>query len=160
MSRILQRLLADQRGETTTNLLGFSVTWFVIFFVFMMNVQLGQLFHRRDVVDHAVTLAADSASKTYCAQGEDSTASEREALRVIDPVLLTAATNDGRTCTLRVHPSAVPSADPGATDLDVALDCAFDCKIPVAAQVMCKAGRVSFTSRLKTVALGCDGKRG
>lgn len=160
MSRTLRRLLSDERGDATTNLLGFSLTWFVIFFVFLMNVQLGQLFHRRDVVDHAVALAADSATKTYCARGGDSAATEQEALRGIDPVLLTAASSDGRSCSLRVRPAAGGGVDPGAAELDVSLECSFDCKIPVAAQVMCKSGRVTFASKLKSVALGCDGRGG
>ncbi len=62
---MIRELLRDTRGEATTNTLGFALTWFVTFFVFLMNVQLGQLFHRRDVVDHAAAVAADTAKKTY-----------------------------------------------------------------------------------------------
>lgn len=151
-------LLDETSGQATTNLLGFSMTWFVVFGVFLMNVQLGQLFLRRDVVDHAAALAADSATKTFCAHGPDRAFAESEAMRVVDPVLSTAATTDGRRCAL--HVDSTDGVDPGAAELDIVLECSFDCKIPVAAQVMCKAGRTSFASRLKAVALGCDRKGG
>jgi hypothetical protein len=150
-------LLEDDGGQVATSTLGFSLTWFLIFSTFLMDVQLGQLFPRRDVVDHAAALAADSATKTYCARGENASASEQEALRAIDPLLVTATSQ--KSCGLTVRPSG-GSADPGAKPLDVTLECSFDCKIPVAAQVMCKQGKVSFASKLKTVALGCDGKGG
>lgn len=155
----MRRLLVDTRGEATTGMLGFTLTWFVVFSVFLMNVQLGQLFHRRDIVDHAAAVAADSAMKTYCRRaGGDRAGAEREALRAIEPLIETAARGP-RSCVLSVEQNPT-SADPGAASLDVSLSCAFDCRIPLAAQVMCKQGRVSFASTAKTVALGCDGKGG
>ena len=73
----MKSLWKDTRGEMTTSSLSFALTWFVTFFVFLMNVQLGQLFHRRDVVDHAAAVAADIAKKTYCMTEEDKSATEQ-----------------------------------------------------------------------------------
>ena len=80
---MIRAFLRDTRGETVTNHLGFALTWFCIFFTFLMNVQLGQLFHRRDVVDHAAAVAADTAKKTYCMKEENTSATEAEAKRAI-----------------------------------------------------------------------------
>ena len=154
------KLLRDERGQAATQtVLGFSLTWFVLFFVFLMNVQLGQLFHRRDVVDHAAAIAADSAKKGYCAKDENASVTEQTALKVIQP-LLRIATSQEQDCKLTVRPTNGATSDPGAKELDVSLECSFDCKIPVAAQVMCKSGRASFASKQKTMALGCDGRGG
>jgi hypothetical protein len=140
---------------TSPNLLGFSLTWFVIFFVFLMNTQLGQLFYRRDIVDHATTTAMDTATKTYCKNDENITATEAAALRAIDPLLDTV----GGRCLVSVKPVG-QGADPGARPLDVGVKCAFPCKIPIAAQFMCKDGQTTLESRQRTVALGCDGRGG
>ncbi len=151
----LRRFWCDERGQSTTTTMGFALTWFITFFVFMMNVQLGQLFHRRDAVDHAAAIAADTAKKTFCAKEENSQATEQEAKQAIQAVLDTAA--DANDCQLSIRPKGEAN-DPGSKELDVGLECKFDCMIPVAAQVMCKGGSVTFNSKLKTVALGCDGK--
>jgi hypothetical protein len=148
-------LLHDTRGEVTTNTLGFALTWFVAFFVFLMNVQLGQLFHRRDVVDHAAAIAADVAKKTYCMKEEDKSATEQEAKKAIKNVLDSAGGNEA--CTLSVNASG-GSSDPGAKGLEVKLECNFDCKVPLAAQFMCKGGSSKLDAKIDTVALGCDGK--
>ena len=145
----------DTRGEVTTNTLGFALTWFVAFFVFLMNVQLGQLFHRRDVVDHAAAIAADVARKTYCVKEEDKSATEQEAKKAIKNVLDSAGGNEA--CKLSVNASG-GSSDPGAKSLEVKLECSFDCKVPIAAQVMCKGGASKLDAKIDTVALGCDGK--
>ncbi len=150
-----QGLLRDTRGEVTTNTLGFALTWFVAFFVFLMNVQLGQLFHRRDVVDHAAAIAADVAKKTYCMKEEDRSATEQEAKKAIKNVLDSAGGNEA--CKLSVNASG-GSSDPGAKSLEVTLECSFDCKVPLAAQVMCKGGTSKLDAKIETVALGCDGK--
>lgn len=155
----LRALTRDVRGSASTTALGFGLTWFVVFFVFLMNVQLAQLFHRRDVVDHAAALATDRVKKTYCAAGEDHAASESAALRDLGPLLETATSEPSR-CALSVRTAAGGSEDPGARGLDVALSCSFDCKIPIAAQVMCKGGRVAFEAKRATTSLGCDGKGG
>ena len=149
------RLLRDTRGEATTTTLGFALTWFVAFFVFLMNVQLGQLFHRRDVVDHAAAIAADVAKKTYCMTEENRSATEQEAKRAIQNVLDSAGGNEA--CKLSVD-SRGGGPDPGAKNLDVRLECSFACKVPIAAQVMCRGGTSKIDAKLRTVALGCDGK--
>ena len=148
-------LLRDTRGEITSNTLGFALTWFVAFFVFLMNVQLGQLFHRRDVVDHAAAIAADVAKKTYCMKEEDKGATEQEAKKAIKNVLDSAGGNEA--CKLSINASG-GSSDPGAKGLEVKLECSFDCKVPIAAQVMCKGGTSKLDAKIETVALGCDGK--
>ena len=148
-------LLRDTGGEVTTNTLGFALTWFVAFFVFLMNVQLGQLFHRRDVVDHAAAIAADVAKKTYCMKEEDKSATEQEAKKAIRNVLDSAGGNEA--CKLSVNASG-GSSDPGAKSLEVKLECSFDCKVPLAAQFMCKGGTSKLDAKIDTVALGCDGK--
>jgi hypothetical protein len=152
---MMRRLLADSRGGVSENLLGFSLTWFVIFFVFLMNVELGQLFYRRDVVDHVTSIATDTANKSYCKNDENITATEADALRAIDAVLDTA----GGRCLVSVKPAG-GAADPGAKPLDVGVKCAFPCKVPIAAQFMCKNGQTTMASKQRTVALGCDGKGG
>ena len=147
----------DTRGEVTTNTLGFALTWFVAFFVFLMNVQLGQLFHRRDVVDHAAAIAADSAKKTYCMKEEDNSATEAEAKRAIKNVLDSAGGNEA--CKLSISQGGGGGgSDPGAKGLEVKLQCSFDCKVPIAAQVMCKGGVTKLEAKIATVAMGCDGK--
>ena len=153
----MRRFFRDERGEVTTNTLGFALTWFVTFFVFLMNVQLGQLFHRRDVVDHAAAIAADTAKKTYCMKEENKGATEQEAKRAINNVLDTAGGNE--SCQLSISSQGAGS-DPGSKPLEGKLECNFDCKVPIAAQVMCKGGRSKLDAKLKTVAMGCDGKGG
>ena len=56
---MIRALFRDTRGHSTTNMLSMTLTWFTTMFVFLMNVQLGQLFYRRDVVDHATAVASD-----------------------------------------------------------------------------------------------------
>ncbi|MDB4934341.1 MAG: hypothetical protein JWP87_1313 [Labilithrix sp.] len=155
MMKGFSRFLRDTRGEATTNTLGFALTWFVAFFVFLMNVQLGQLFHRRDVVDHAAAIAADVAKKTYCMKEEDKSATEQEAKKAIKNVLDSGGGNEA--CKLSISEKG-GSSDPGAKGLEVKLDCSFDCKVPIAAQVMCKGGTSELDAKIETVALGCDGK--
>jgi hypothetical protein len=149
-------LLRDTRGEATTSTLGFALTWFCVFFVFLMNVQLGQLFHRRDVVDHAAAVAADTAKKTYCANEENTSATEQQAKQSVQAVLDTAGGN--QACQLKVQQGGEGGSDPGAKGLEVSLECNFDCKVPIASLVMCKSGKSKLEAKLKTVALGCDGK--
>lgn len=151
------KFIADTRGEAVTNHLGFALTWFCIFFTFLMNVQLGQLFHRRDVVDHAAAVAADTAKKTYCMKEENKSATEAEAKRSINKVLDTAGGNEA--CKLSID-SKGSGSDPGAKPLEVRLECSFDCNVPIAAQVMCSGGKSKLDAKLQTVAMGCDGKGG
>jgi len=153
----LKALFRDTRGEATTNTLGFALTWFVTFFTFLMNVQLGQLFHRRDVVDHAGAVAADTAKKTYCMKEEDKSATEAEAKKAINAVLDSAGGNEA--CQVSINPQGEGS-DPGSKTLEVKLQCKFPCKVPIAAQVMCSGGKSEIDAKLTTVAMGCDGKGG
>lgn len=152
-----QTFWKDARGEMTTNSLSFALTWFVTFFVFLMNVQLGQLFHRRDVVDHAAAIAADTAKKTYCMKEENKSATEQEALRTVKNVLDTAGGSEA--CKLSIDAKG-GSSDPGAKELEVQLKCSFECKVPIASQFMCKGGKSQLDAKLQTTALGCDGKGG
>lgn len=148
-------LLADDRGHATTNMLGFTMTWFTTMFVFLMNVQLGQLFYRRDVVDHAAAVATDTATKTYCQKNESAGATEAAAKKSIRALEETAGMSG---CKIQVSASGGGGGDEGQKELEVSLECSFDCKIPIASQFMCKGGKASFTSKQKTVATGCDGK--
>jgi len=152
---VAKRFLADDSGQTTSTVLGFALTWFCVFFVFLMNVQLGQLFHRRDVVDHAAALAADAAKKTYCAKNESTGASEQAGQKAIRGIMDTV---DADGCNLSVKAGGGGGADEGSKELEVKLSCTFQCKIPVSAQIMCKGGKTKFESKLKTVSQGCDGK--
>lgn len=151
-----ETFLRDTRGEVTTNTLGFALTWFIAFSVFLMNVQLGQIFHRRDVVDHAAAIAADTAKKTYCMNEENKGATEAQAKKSVQAVLDSAGGNEA--CTLSVSASGGGGSDPGSKPLEVKLQCSFPCKVPIAAQVMCKGGQTKLEAKLHTVAMGCDGK--
>jgi hypothetical protein len=157
MTALWRDFWCDTRGEATSNTLGFALTWFIAFFVFLMNVQLGQLFHRRDVVDHAAAIAADVAKKTYCMKEEDKSATEQEAKKAIQNVLDSAGGNEA--CQLSIDASGSGGgSDPGAKGLEVKLQCSFPCNVPIAAQVMCKGGTSRLDAKVETVAMGCDGK--
>jgi hypothetical protein len=143
---------------TNASILGTALTWFLTCSVFLMNVELGQLFHRRDIVDHATAVATETATRTYCARaGGDGAGAKRAATEAIDSLLVTA-TDTPRDCEVSITPSADGDAisDPGAAPLEIAVACSFDCKIPFARELMCKSGRISFASKQATVALGCD----
>ena len=150
---MIRALFRDTRGHSTTNMLSMTLTWFTTMFVFLMNVQLGQLFYRRDVVDHATAVASDVATKTYCQKGESSSAAEGEAKNAIQALSDTAGLSN---CQLQVKANG---GGDGSTPIETSLSCDFDCKIPIASQFMCRnGGKAKFESKLKTTALGCDGK--
>ena len=151
----MRRLALDTRGEAASNTFQFSATWFVTFFVFLMNVLLGQLFYRRDAVDHGAAVAADIAKKTYCMKEENAGATEAEAKKAIKNLLETS----GGSCKLTITPRGA-AGDPGSKKLEVALSCSFECNVPIASNVMCDDGHVVFESKLQTVSMGCDGKGG
>lgn len=153
----LRLLLRDTRGDATTGTFGFAITWFTTFFVFLMNVQLGQLAYRRDAVDHSAAVAADTAKKTYCMTEENKGATEAAAEKSIRNVMQTVGGDNA--CKLTVTPRG-NETDPGAKRLAVKISCSFPCKIPVAAQFMCSDGQSKFESELETVSMGCDGKGG
>ncbi len=128
-----------------------SLTWFTTMFVFLMNVQLGQLFYRRDMVDHAVAVASDVATKTYCQKNESARATEAEAQKSIAALEENAGLSG---CKLHVQ----GRGGEGEVPLETSISCELDCKIPLASQVMCHGGKVKFEAKLKTTALGCDGQ--
>ena len=138
--------------NTTTSMLTTSLTWFATMFVFLMNVQLGQLFYRRDMVDHAVAVASDVATKTYCQKNESARLTEAEAQSAIAALEDNAGLSG---CQLRVRGNATSE---GEVPLETSLSCELACKIPIASQVMCRGGKVKFEAKLKTTALGCDGQ--
>ena len=152
----LRKLRRDERGDTTATTLGFTLTYFVAGSVFLCNVQLGQLCYRRDVVDHAAALAADTAMKTYCAKQESSSAAESAARKAIDPVMSTI--NGQQHCNVQVQPSGGGSSDPGSQELEVSIDCQIPCDVPLGSEIMCHDGKVTFNAKKKTAASGCDGQ--
>ncbi len=152
----IRKFARDDRGDAQSNTLGFTLTYFVTGSVFLCNVQLGQLCYRRDVVDHAAALAADTALKTYCAKQESSSAAESAAEKAIDPVMTTI--NGQNKCTVQVQPTGGGSSDQGSQDLEVSIDCEIPCDVPLGAQVMCHDGKVTFNAKKKTAAMGCDGQ--
>ena len=130
-----------------------SLTWFTTMFVFLMNVQLGQLFYRRDMVDHAVAVASDVATKTYCQKNESARATEAEAHKAIEALEETAGLS---RCELHVQGRQVSG---GEVPIETSISCELDCKIPIASQFMCPhGGKTKFEAKLKTTALGCDGQ--
>lgn len=161
----LLRLLQDDRGSATTQLLSLSPLWFIVFGVFLMNVQLGRSYLQRDMVDHATAVAADATMKTLCADARDfggvplgafTGARERAVREAIDP-LLELVSSEPRACTLAVHPRG-EGGSPGTQAVEVELRCDFPCDIPIAAQAMCSGSprRVRFAAKRTTVAMGCD----
>ncbi len=162
----MKRLLADTSGSAQGLVLSFAPLWFIVFGVFLMNVQLGRNYIQRDVVDHAVALAADTAAKVACADDADLAGSPVGSLddrrlavvrASVAPLLaLVASTPDA--CRLSVAEAPGGTGGPGTMTLRVSLDCELPCDIPVAAQAMCSGTprRVRFAARQTTVAMGCD----
>lgn len=143
-----------------------SMSWYVVFGVFLMTVQLGQSAHQRDIVDHAASVAADTLTKTLCADARDyggtplgTYAGERaRAVKAaVDPLLALAAPKDA--CRIDVRPNAeAASADPAARPMELAITCTIPCSVPFAAQAMCEGwpGHVTFQAKQTAVAMGCD----
>ena len=156
----MKRLLRDETGNAITELLSFSPTWFVVFGVFLMNVQLGRNYVQRDMVDHSAALAADVASKTVCdnMNGSPSGSLSGPAMaavnRTIQP-LIQMASGANNPCTVNAKPSGGGGV-PGAVQLDVEVSCHFPCTVPFASKFMCQDGFVNFTAKQTTVAMGCD----
>jgi hypothetical protein len=168
----IARLLRDTRGSASTQLLSFSPTWFVVFGVFMMNVQLVRSSVQRDMVDHATALAADATMKTLCADGQDFggaaagelTGARADAVRAsIEPVL-GLVSSDTKRCRVTTRPTqgGAGSSASGARAVEVELTCEFPCEIPIAAHVMCSGSppHVTFSAKQTTVAMGCDTQDG
>ena len=150
----MRRFLRDESGNAITELLAFSPTWFIVFGVFLMNVQLGKNCVARDMVDHATAIASDIASKTYCQkQGP----SPQQAMTTAIKPLMELASSADNPCTVQATPSSGGGSDPGSVPLDVKLTCQFPCTVPLASKFMCHDGMVGFTGTQSTVAMGCDG---
>lgn len=169
VARRLARLARDDRGGVLENVSSLSVSWYVTFGVFLMNVQLAQSYHQRDMVDHAASVAADTVTKTLCADAKDfggapegqyGGAREAAVKKAIEPILGLVAPPDACRVTVKPREDAA-DADPGKKEVDVELACELPCKIPFAAQVMCKGtGHVSFAAKQRAVAMGCDSGEG
>jgi hypothetical protein len=78
---------------------------------------------------------------------------------VMSPLLNTISTNQSKDCKVSVVPNG-EAADPGAKALQVGLDCQVDCLVPNPLVPLCTDGKAAFSSKLKTVATGCDGEGG
>lgn len=157
-SSALARFLRDTSGNAVTEALSFSPTWFVVFGVFLMNVQLGRNYEQRDMVDHAASLAADAVMKNVC-DSADGTLEGQSLAAVnaqVQPLfqLVSSAKNP---CKVTATPSGGESSVSGARPLEVDVTCKFPCTIPFASNLMCTGGFVTFTAKQRTVAMGCDG---
>lgn len=149
------------------NIASTAVSWTTLFSVFMMNVQLGQNYHQRDQVDHAAAVAGDTLTKTLCADakdyggvapGEYAGARKQAVERAVKPLLGLVAPEGA--CKVNAKSASggasAAGADPGRKDMDLSVSCEIPCRIPVAAQVMCRNGQVSFEAKQKATATGCD----
>jgi hypothetical protein len=157
----MKRLLRDESANAITELLSFSPTWFVVFGVFLMNVQLGHNYEQRDMVDHATSLAADVASKTVCdnmngsPSGSLSGSSLQQVNTAIQP-LIQMVSSTPNPCTVQGTPNGGGGGTSGAVQLEVQVQCHFQCTVPFASKLMCSGGMVNFTGKQTTVAMGCD----
>jgi hypothetical protein len=161
----VKNLWTDTEGSAATSFMSLAPTWFVVFSVFLMNVQLSRNYVQRDVVDHAASLAADAAMKVACADAQDyggSSAGDLSGER-LDAVnasiqnVLSLVSSGGKECHVSGRPSAGSGASGGRT-IDVEVTCDFACTIPIAAQVMCSGSppHVTFSAHQTAVAMGCD----
>ena len=150
----LARLAQDEAGHVASELLAFSPTWLIVFGVFLMNVQLGRNAVQRDMVDHSTAIAADIASKTYCQKQGPQT---QPAMTTAIAPLMQLASKADNPCTVQATPSGDGDGDSGNQQLDVEITCQFPCTVPFASRFMCQNGNVSFSAKLTTVAMGCDG---
>jgi len=149
-----------------------STSWYALFGVFLMNVQLGQNYHQRDMVDHAAAVAADTTTKTLCAdkkdfggvpQGQFTGAREKAVQDATSPILDLVAPKNACKVSAKSGAAAGASgasgasgADDGKKQMDVSVKCEIPCSVPFAAQLMCKGGKVSFEAKQKATATGCD----
>jgi hypothetical protein len=149
-----------------------STSWYALFSVFLMNVQLGQNYHQRDMVDHAAAVAADTVTKTLCAdtkdyggvpQGQYSGAREKAVKDATSPILDLVAPKNACKVSAKSGGAAGGSAD-GKKQMDVSVNCEIPCNVPFAAQIMCKGGpgksHVNFEAKQKATATGCDSGSG
>lgn len=170
IGRTFERLARDDRGGAMENLSSTTMSWYVMFSVFLMNVQLGQSYHQRDMVDHATSVAADTVTKTLCADAKDfggvplgQYAGDRAKAvnKAVEPILGLVAPKDA--CRVSVKPKGgAGAADPANKAMDVEISCEIPCNIPLAAQIMCKGSpaHVSFEAKQTAIATGCDSGEG
>lgn len=163
-------VIRDDRGGALENGFSMSTSWFALFSVFLMNVQLGQNYHQRDMVDHAASVAADSVTKTLCAdakdyggvpQGQYTGARKKAVDDATKPILgLVAGDSDCKVSASSAGGEGsdlAGVADPGRKPMDVSVRCEIPCKVPFAAQIMCGAGsKITLESKQKATATGCD----
>jgi len=158
------KFLSDTQGSGISNMFSFAPTWFIVSGVFLMNVQLSRNYVQRDMVDHAAAIAADTASKTICADARDFggapqgefTGGRAAAIRASVEPVLGLVSNSNQTCQVTATPK--PGSTPGARETEVEVRCEFPCELPLAAQMMCTGSprHVTFVAKQKTVAMGCD----
>jgi hypothetical protein len=165
----IERLLKDTRGSAQSNMLSFAPTWFVVFGVFLMNVQLSRNYMQRDMVDHAAAVAADTAMKVMCADTQDYGAPMGEFAggraaaikRSVDSTLKLASKHED-ACKVTATPKG--QTESGGREIEVEVNCEFPCEVPFAAQLMCSGGatskHVTLVKKQTTVAMGCDMKDG
>jgi hypothetical protein len=158
---LAQRLLRDTSGGAITDMLSFTPTWFVLFGVFLMNVQLGRNYEQRDMVDHAAALAADTTMKTICDNNNGSpigalTGPSMGAVNTSIQPLLQMVSGASNPCQVQAIPSGDGGGVSGAREVDVEVTCRFPCTVPLASQLMCTDGYVTLSAKHKTVAMGCD----
>jgi hypothetical protein len=167
MTRLVRRVLRDDRGGAMENLGSMSISWYVMFSVFLMNVQLGQSYHQRDMVDHAASVAADTVTKTLCADAKDyggvapgnyQGARKQAVDDAVSPILGLVAPKDACKLDVKNSSTAGGGGDPGKKDMSVGIACEIPCRVPFAAQVMCKGSprHVSFQSKRAATVTGCD----
>lgn len=147
-----------------------STSWYALFSVFLMNVQLGQNYHQRDMVDHAAAVAADTVTKTLCAdakdfggvpQGQYSGAREKAVKEATSPILDLVAPGDACKVSAKSAGGAgVGGGHDGNKQMDVSVNCEIPCSVPFAAQIMCEGGpgksHVKFEAKQRATATGCD----
>jgi hypothetical protein len=164
----MKRLFADRSGETKTSLLSTSLLWFLLFGVFLFNTQLNRNYVQRDFVDHATSIAADTAAKTLCADPADfggspvgdATGPRLQAIRSSVDKVLSLVSDDAGACKLTLLTAdkrPLTRAQPD-TDIAVELKCEFPCTLPFAAQIMCSGSprRVRLEATQITRPMGCD----
>ncbi|MBS2015305.1 MAG: hypothetical protein JST00_20630 [Deltaproteobacteria bacterium] len=150
--------------SAAANVLTTTVSWSVLFGVFLMNLELGRAAHQRDMVDHAAAVAADTVTKTLCASAKDYAgmpegayggAREAAVWKAVGPRLDLVAPPGA--CRIRATPAG-PSLDPGVREMSVEVSCEIPCRIPFAAEIMCHGSprSLTFKASQRAVAMGCD----
>jgi hypothetical protein len=161
MKKLMRRLLRDDSGNAVTEGLSFSPTWFIVFGVFLMNVQLGRTYEQRDMVDHAAAVAADAVMKNVCdtAPGSAAGSLDGRSMEAVDTAiqpLFELVSSAKNPCRVSAQATGSGSSTSGGRELEVSVVCRFPCTVPLASRVMCTDGYVTFSAKQKTIAMGCD----